>query len=77
MVMREGATLCAAGLGLGFLIAIGAGYLVRSMLIGVSGADPLSFGVAFLTLGAATILATYFPARRAAGVEPMTALRCD
>ena len=45
------------------------------MLVGVEAADPLSFGVSALFFLAVTLLASYWPARRAVAVDPQTAVR--
>jgi len=66
-----------AGLGIGLFLAVGVGLLLRSMLYEVRAIDPLTFAVAPLCLGAAAMLACYLPARRAAKIDPMTALRCE
>ena len=51
--------------------------LTRTLLFGVGPSDPASFGVAIAVLGAAAFLACYGPARRAARIDPMTALRAE
>jgi ABC-type antimicrobial peptide transport system permease subunit len=48
---------------------------VQSMLFGLTGADPGIVGTAVVLLAAAGLVAAYFPARRAARIDPMTALR--
>jgi putative ABC transport system permease protein len=75
MVLGEGVRLTAAGLGIGLLCSLGAGKLLSSLLYEVSPVDPLTFIAAPLLLGGAAMLACYIPARRAARVHPMTALR--
>jgi predicted permease len=77
MIVRSGLTLAALGIGVGALAAFGVTRLVASLLINVSPTDPLSFGwvAAFLVLVVA--LASYFPARRATGVDPIIALRAE
>lgn len=75
MTLREGLLLTAVGLGLGVLLAAAAGRLLGSLLYGVSPLDPLAFTLAPLLLAATATLACYFPARRAAKVDPMVALR--
>lgn len=77
MVVRDGGKLAAAGLFLGLLLALGTGRLLSSVLYEVQGADPVVFTVAPMLLAAAALLACYLPARRAAQVEPMTALRYE
>jgi putative ABC transport system permease protein len=76
-VMREGLTLCAAGLAAGLLGSMLASRVLASFLFGVGAADPLTFGaVATLLVGVAA-LATYIPARRALSVDPVVALRAE
>src|SRR5271170_5628061 len=64
-----------AGLALGIPAAIGAGRLMTTQLFGVKPWDPVMLALATLLLGLAALLASVIPAWRAAGVEPMTALR--
>jgi predicted permease len=76
-VLRSALGLAAFGLGIGVIGALGAGRLVASFLFGVSPVDPATFAaVAGAILGVA-LLASYVPARRAATVDPMSALRTD
>jgi putative ABC transport system permease protein len=77
MILREGMRLTAIGLALGCVLALGAGQLLRSMLFGVSAADPVSLGVALVVLTVASLAASYLPARRAARIQPMRALHCE
>ena len=66
-----------SGLALGIPAAIGAGYLIASHLFGVRPWDPLMLSGATLLLGLAALIAAFIPARRAAGVDPMQALRAE
>ena len=75
LILREGIVLTAAGLVLGLAIAAVIARLLSSMLYGVSALDPWAFTVAPLILAAVSLIATYLPARRAAKVDPMVALR--
>ena len=77
LVLREGLSLTAVGLGIGVLLAAAAGRLLAGLLYGVSSVDPLVFGIAPLFLMATALLACYFPARRAARVAPIQALRYE
>jgi len=67
--------LTVVGLTLGMLLSVGVARLLSGMLYAVSALDPLAFIVAPMILAAASLLATYLPARRAASVDPITALR--
>jgi len=64
-------------LGLGIPIAMFAGHLMASLLYGVKTYDPFAFIGATLVLGLCATLAGYLPARRAASVDPMRALRAE
>jgi len=75
MVLRGAFLQIGIGLALGLPTAIGAGKLMTNQLFGVKPWDPVMLALAALMLGLAALLATVVPARRAAGVEPMTALR--
>ncbi len=65
------------GLALGIPAAIGAGHLVASRLFGVRPWDPLMLSGAALLLGLAALIAAFIPARRAASVDPVQALRSE
>ena len=75
--IRGAFRLVALGIALGVPVALAAAQLIRSQLFGVSAWDPLTFVVAFIILFAAAAVAAWVPARRAAHIEPMDALRCD
>jgi predicted permease len=77
LVLKEGLWLTAAGLGAGFLIAIGIGIAVGSMLYEVRAFDPLVFAAAPLLLAGAALAACYLPARRATKISPTVALRTE
>ena len=77
LVLREGIVLVAAGLAIGFLLAAATGRLVSSLLYEVNAFDPLIFLLAPLLLAGAALLACYLPARRAARIVPVTALRME
>ena len=77
MVTRESALLTLPGLLLGIVGAVVALRFFRSMLVGVSPTDPLTFLGAALFLIAVALLASYLPARRALRIDPMIALRCQ
>lgn len=77
LVMRQGTRLVVVGLGLGLVLASAATRMLSSFLFGVSPTDPLTFGAVVLLLGAVALFASYVPARRAARVDPMVALRAE
>jgi predicted permease len=75
MVMGSALFLIGIGTALGVPAAIGAGKLMTNQLFGVTPWNPIMLMMAVLTLASAALLASVVPARRAAGVEPMVALR--
>jgi macrolide transport system ATP-binding/permease protein len=77
LVLRQALFVAAAGVALGAALALWLGGLIESRLYEVSPVDPLSFAIAGLVLGAAGLLASWAPARRAARVDPVLALRTE
>jgi predicted permease len=77
MVMRGALWQILIGLGLGIPAALFAGHFMASQLYEIKGYDPLALIGASLVLGICAALAGFIPARRAASVEPMRALRID
>ena len=62
---------------MGMAVSLALTRTMQSLLFGVTATDPLTFSAVILLLVAAAILACYLPARRAAKVEPMVALRYE
>ena len=77
MVVREGMTLVGLGVAIGLVAAIWLTRFASKMLYGVTPGDLLTRGVVVALLAAAALLACLIPARRAAGVDPMVALRAE
>jgi putative ABC transport system permease protein len=75
MVVGQGVGLAGIGVLAGLVIAFWASRLMDSLLYGVSSRDPVTYGLVGATLLAVAALASWLPARRAAGVDPATALR--
>ena len=75
LVMREGLWLTVAGIAIGILLAMGIGRILAALLVGVSGTDPVLLGGAAAVVLCITLLAVVLPARRAAGIDPVVALR--
>ena len=75
MVLQSAFAQIGIGMALGIPAAIGAGKLMSDQLFGVTPWNPIMLAAAVLTLALAALLASAIPARRAAGVEPMVALR--
>jgi predicted permease len=77
MIVRETLALVVAGAALGVVTAVAAGRYVSGQLYGVTSADPVSSFVAILLLFAVAAAAAFLPARRAARIDPMLALRME
>ena len=76
LVLKEAAILMAVGLGTGWLLGVGAGRLIAHELV-VAPADPLTATVCSVMILITGLAASYIPARRAAHVNPMVALRFE
>jgi len=77
LVMRQALRLVLSGIGIGLLVALGVTRLLRSLLFGVQPESPLMLAAAAALLIVVALFASYLPARRAAKVDPMVALRCE
>ena len=76
-ILREALLLLAAGVAIGGPIVWATGRLVRSRLFGVQSHDPVTLVAGIAALATVVLLAAWLPARRAARVDPMVALRCE
>ncbi len=77
LVVGQGMRLAFIGVGLGLIGALALTWLMQGLLFGVSPTDPGTLGVVCLVLVGTALLACLVPARRASGVDPMTAIRCE
>ena len=77
MVMRDTATLLIVGLAIGLPLSLLSGRLIESLLYGVGRFDPITLLAAGVVLAVTAGIAGYIPARRAASMNPTTALRSD
>jgi ABC-type antimicrobial peptide transport system permease subunit len=75
LFLSESARFAGAGLAAGIVLAIAATRLMRTMLFGVGPTDLVSFSAVAVVLTGVAIAASFLPARRAAGISPMEALR--
>ncbi len=77
LILREGLRVTAVGLGVGLLLAIGLGQVLAGILYDIHGFDPVVLVLAPFVLTVVAMAACYLPARRAARVDPMIALRYE
>jgi len=77
LFVREGAMLTVIGLACGLAGALATAQALNSLLFGVRATDPATFAIVAVALALVALVASYVPARRAARVDPMTALRTD
>jgi macrolide transport system ATP-binding/permease protein len=77
LVMSEASRLTVAGIGLGLICAVGAGMAMRALLFGTAAWDATTLVLVAAVLGVCAMLASYIPARRAASVNPVEALRAE
>jgi predicted permease len=75
MILREAGALLGAGLAIGVVLSIAAAHAARSLLFGLRPGDPVTLAIAVAGLSAVAAAASLLPARRAAALDPMAALR--
>ena len=74
-VLTEAIEIAVTGLGIGTIAAFAVGYAIRSLLFGVTGADPAIYGAVVVAVVLTILLASLVPARHAAHIDPTRALR--
>ena len=77
MILGESTVLVAAGIAVGIAVALASSCLIAALLFGLRPTDSATIATAVLVLVAVSAVASYLPARRAARVDPMVALRAE
>jgi putative ABC transport system permease protein len=77
MIVRQGGLIALAGATIGLAMAFVGSRIIESLLYGVSSRDPVVFAASTLALLAVTVMACWLPARRAARISPVDALRAE
>jgi ABC-type antimicrobial peptide transport system permease subunit len=77
MFVLSGLGLVGIGAAVGLVTAAGLTRLMSSLLFGISPLDPLTYAAVIAVLGTAAVFASYFPARRAAKVDPVEILKTE
>ena len=77
VIIRQGMSLTVIGCVLGVILAVALTRIVSSLLYGITPTDPLTFILTVILLGVVALISCWMPARRAAKIDPMTALRYE
>jgi ABC-type lipoprotein release transport system permease subunit len=77
LILKEAGWLAALGIGVGLWCAVAAATLMKSLLFGVQAWDAPTLMAVTAVLGASALVASFLPARRAVGVNPVEALRAE
>ena len=77
LVMRESMILVAAGVAIGLAAAAAASRFIATLLFGLAPTDPMTIAGAIAVMLLVSAVAGYLPAKRASGIDPMAALRCE
>jgi len=77
LMLMMGGRLVLVGLAIGVGASVASTRLLRSQLFGVQPADPIAYASVAVVLGLVALVACYIPARRAASVDPLVALRLE
>ena len=77
LIMLHGLRVTLVGVGAGLAGAFALTRFMRNLLFGIDAADPATFATVSLLLTAIALAASYFPARRAARIDPMVSLRSE
>ena len=77
MILKESLSLLAVGVCIGLPLTLLVTRSIRSQLFGLSALDPFTFAIAITVVAGMTVFATWLPARRAARIDPLTALRYE
>jgi ABC-type antimicrobial peptide transport system permease subunit len=77
LMLRRGVAMVMVGLGIGVVAALGLTQFIESLLYNVDAQDPVTFVSVAVGFAAVAWLATYIPSRRAAGVNPIQALKAE
>ena len=77
LVIRDVLKMTAIGIAIGLVGAFFVSHILQSQLHGVSANDPMTFSITAIILGVVAVLAAWLPARRAANIDPISALRAE